>query len=156
MSKTIKLKDNTYLDSSGIMHNKKTLDAILDNDLNKNTGLNIFSIATIYETTETVYQILDYTIPSDGTYLIIGYLHPNYRGESGRELAINLECNDSLFYQSVGVCNSYTWTLTTQIGTIKNFKKNDKFKMYFSNSDETKTWSNAGGQVALLKLNNDT
>lgn len=155
MPKTIKLKDNTYFDSSGVMHNKETLNTILDNNLNKNTGFKIFGMPTIYETTETKHQILDYTIPDDGTYLIIGYLHSNYRGESGRELSINLECNGSLFYQSVGVCNTYTWTLTSQIGTIRKFKKNDKFKMYFSNTDGTKAWSNSGGQISLLKLNND-
>ena len=155
MPKTIKLKDNTYFDSSGVMHNKETLNTILDNNLNKNTGFKVFSISTISPTTETIYQVLDYTIPEDGTYLIIGYLHPNYYGQSGRELAINLACNGSLFYQNIGVCNAYTWTLTSQIGTIRKFKKNDKFKMYFSNTDGTKTWANSGGQISLLKLNND-
>lgn len=81
MLKTIKLKDNTYFDSSGVMHNKETLNTILDNNLNKNTGFKVFSISNISPTTETIYQVLDYTIPEDGTYLIIGYLHPNYYGQ---------------------------------------------------------------------------
>lgn len=34
MSKSIKLKDNTYLDSSGISHNKVTLNGLLNDILN--------------------------------------------------------------------------------------------------------------------------
>ena len=156
MAKSIKLKDNTYLDSKGIVHNRALLSDILNKSITINTNYKICYINSVTVNTSKSYQVLNYVIPNDGTYLIIGNLNTNYYGESGRELKVNLARNWDVFSQFIGVCNSYTYTLSTSISAIYQFKKDDKLEVYYSNTDDTKKWSCGGGVIYLLRLNDDT
>lgn len=156
MAKSIKLKNNTYIDSTGITHNRDLLSNILTANLNKNVSFVELAVDSVNVNTSPSYQILDYTIPQDGTYLITGVVHPNHYGQSGRELVVNVARNWSVFYTNHGVCNTYTWTLSMPISAIYPFKKGDKLEVYITNSDNTKNWSNSGGSLFLIKLNNDS
>ena len=153
MAKSIKFKNDVYFDSTGIKHNRQSLNNILDSNMQKNTNFAVLTLNGVGVTTASSYQILDYTIPEKGTYLFLGMAHTNYYGQTGRELTIHLAKNWGDFYNFVGVCNTYTWTLTMPITGICKCNKNDKIEVYISNSDSTKTWANSGGNLYVVRLN---
>lgn len=145
-----------YLDSKSIVHNKILLSDILNKSANINTNYEICHINSVGVNTSKSYQVLNYVIPSDGTYLITGYLHTNYYGESGRELTVNLAKNWNVFTKLIGVCNTYTYTLSTSISAIYQFKKDDELEVYYTNGDDSKKWSCGGGLIYVLRLNDNT
>ena len=144
MPRSIKLKNNVYIDSSGITHNRGLLKDILNYNNSKNTYFASIGLASFGVTTATSWQIGTYVAPEDGTYLIVGDAHPNHYGQSGRELRLNIAKNWSVFYNYQAVCNTYTWTLSMPFCTICKCKKNDEIEIYLTNSDNTKSWSRGG------------
>lgn len=120
------------------------------------SNFEIIILNSVESTTDGYRQILDYTIPEDGTYLLTGFVHSNHYGQSGRELTFLMRRNDLDFFANIGVCNTYIWTLSMSISAIYQFKKGDKLNGFITNTDGTKTWSCMGGNLFLVKLNSDT
>ena len=64
MSKSIKLKNNTYIDSSGVSHNRENLNLLLDNIINKLNKMEqgrltatSFSSDTTYLSVKSLYHL---------------------------------------------------------------------------------------------------
>ncbi len=156
MSKSIKLKNENYIDSTGIVHNQQPLNEILDANNKKNTNVIELYLDFVNVNYEGQYQVLNYVIPEDGTYLIVGTANPNHYGQAGRELNVSLYQNWTHIITIQGVCNTYTWTLTMTYCAIKSFKKGHQLEILIRNTDTSKPWSNAGGQVFLVRLNGES
>lgn len=151
MAKSIKLKDNNYIDSTGVVHNRTLLSDILSNMLNSvftNIVLSSFGV------TDTANEITvgTYTIPSSGVYLITGICHPNYYGESGRDLFTYLKKNGDIVWYHDAVINTYAWTISRGISCIINANKNDVITFTIQNSVAGKKYSFAGGNIQFYKL----
>lgn len=156
MPKSYKFDNENYFDSRGIVHNRQPLNQILDANNKKNTNVVELYLDFVGVNTGGEYQVLNYVIPEDGTYLIVGTVNPNHYGQSGRELSVSLYKNWNPIITITGVCNTYTWTLTMTYCAIKSFKKGHQLEILIRNSDTSKTWSNSGGQVFLVRLNGDS
>ena len=123
MSKAIKYSN--YIDSSGVVHNKRKLSNIL------NYPINSFSAPAISAITGVTSEktILNNTITETGVYIIWANIPLNYYGQSGRELYLRLKINDIERWYSFGVCNTYIYTLFTQLFTVQNIPANSNIKI---------------------------
>lgn len=123
MAKAIKYSN--YIDSSGVVHNKRKLSNILSYPINS------FSATAISATTGVTSEktILNNTITETGVYIIWANIPLNYYGQSGRELYLRLKINDIERWYSFGVCNTYIFTLFTQLFTVQNISANSNIKI---------------------------
>lgn len=135
---------------------KQILSSELDSNIKKNTNFTKVALLPVDPNVQTQYQIGNYVIPEDGTYLIVGCVHTNFYGQDGRELNIILYKDWKQFYANIGVCNTYIWTLTRSINAIHQFKKGNQVEIVISNGDGSKMWSNSGGEIYIIRLNDES
>lgn len=109
MAKAIKY-DN-YIDSSGITHNRKRLKDILSYPINYFPSQGIGATTGITSEVEFIHQ----TIAEAGTYIFWASIPLNYHGQVGRELYLRMKINGMEKWYSVGVCNSYIYTMSIQL-----------------------------------------
>lgn len=86
MAKAIKLKNNTYWDSTTVVHNKKNLNNVIDNLINYTTGEQVvgkYLGKTLYK--KTIYQTLPvgdganvFSIPNAIIHKYEGLVESNY------------------------------------------------------------------------------
>lgn len=150
MPKSIKPKDNTYIDSSGVSHNRTPLNNILDN-INvyvANVNLSGVSVAD----TDDEKTVGTFTIPSTGVYLIAGYCDTNYYGQSGRDLFTYIRQNGYVVWGYNGVLNTDAWTVSRSVCCVINANKNDVITFTVKNGVAGKNYSFGGGKLQFVKL----
>lgn len=154
MAKSVKLKDNYFIDSTGIVHEKGLLSTLLNSILTKiNTEKTIqeLRLPSVSVTTATTKQVGSYTVTEAGTYLISGNFPLNYYGQNGRSLHIQLKKNGEEFYSTTAVYNTYAWTVSQVISYMTKFAKGDVLTIHISSSS-AQNWSCGESKIQLLKL----
>lgn len=132
MSKSYKLKENNYIDSSGIIHNRKNLKNVL-NSINstiiykprEELGLSDKAGETI---------LLDFNIAEPGRYLFFSKIPLNYYGQEGRELYLYLRRNGIGEDVAGGVFNTYAWTHYEILFAICDVTANSKIEVVVANN----------------------
>lgn len=106
--------------------NEVTLKEIVDK-CNFNYELKALYSSGVAATTETISEIelLNLKLTEAGTYIFFANIPLNYYGQSGRELYLRLKVNGVEIWYSIGVCNTYVYTLSTTLFRIANISKND-------------------------------
>ena len=153
MAKSVKLKNNYLIDSTGIVHEKGLLSTLLNSILTKINAektIKELTLPSVALTTITKYTLLEYTIEEAGTYLITGYSPLNHYGQTGRELNLFLKKNDEDFFISVNVQNG-EWTITVPISAMQTFKAGDVLTAVVTNNG-AKNWTHGVGKLQLVKL----
>lgn len=140
----IKINDKLQLANTG-----KPLDKI--NVINSNHVRS--GLTPVDPVTAASYLLLDYEVPEDGTYLIVGVAHVNHYGQGSRNLSTCVAKNWANISSTIGVCNTYVWTLSQSICCICDFIKGNHLEIYVTNSDTSKTWACGGGNVDIIRLN---
>lgn len=117
-----------------------------------NSGLASVELDTLGSTTSTDEKTLgSYTIPSNGTYLILAQIETNYSGTSGRELLTYIKKNGTEISSYNGIINGSTYTLTRNMFIMEQLSQNDVLTFTIK-STTTGTYSCNGGEVKILKL----
>ena len=150
MPKSIKPKDNTYIDSSGVSYNRTSLKSVLDNLNMFVSNLNLSGISVTDTADEKT--VGTFTIPSTGVYLITGILETNYYGQSGRDLFTRIRQNGGVVWSYDGVVNTYAWTISRSVCCVIGANKNDVITFTVQNGVAGKNYSFGGGNVQIVKL----
>ena len=124
MSKRFKYKDNNYLDSTGIVHNKEILKDILDSQIISFNSSGLPKTETTAETT-----ILSSQISKGGIYLFTANIPVNYYGQTGRDLVLKFYVNDSMVWANTGVINTSAWTLSASLAQLVKIKSDSTIKI---------------------------
>ena len=82
MTKSIKLKNNMYLDTKGIIHNKRELNTVIDNVNSSIIDKTSNALAVTTRTDEIT--LINFDITEPGKYLIFSKVPVNYYGAEGR------------------------------------------------------------------------
>lgn len=153
MNESIQLEEGKYLDSKSVSYKRKDLESHLDSI---NSDYDRLTLNTTDAITSNLFTISNYKIKEDGTYLLAGVLLPNAYGQNGRALTVRIYRNDSLLQSYMNVFNLYTYTYSCAISCIAKFRKNDVIKIVLENSVVGLNFAFSGGQLTILKLNDET
>ena len=154
MAKSVKLKDNYFIDSTGIVHEKGLLSTLLNSILTKINAENTIkelTLPSVAVTTATTMQVGSYTITEAGTYLISGNISLNYYGQEGRSMHVQLKKNGEEFYSTTAVYNTYAWTVSQVVSHMVKLAKGDVITIHIGSSS-AKNWSCGEGKIQFLKL----
>lgn len=151
-NESIELEEGKFLDSKSINYKRQNLESYLGG-INANYDNLILSTKTGAITSST-FTVANYTIKEDGTYILAGVLLPNAYGQENRDLIVKIYKNTSVLQTYSNVFNLYVWTYSCPIICIAKFRKNDVLKIAIESGG--KSFAFHGGQLTILKLNNET
>lgn len=153
MAKSVKLKDNYFIDSTGVVHEKGLLSTLLNSILTKINAektIQELTLSAVSVTTVSSYTLLKHTITEAGTYLITGYSPLNRYNQNSRELHLFMQKNGSNFWEYIDVMNG-GWTVSVPISSLVQFEKGDVLSVIVENGGG-KQWMHGIGKLQLLKL----
>lgn len=153
MAKSIKLKNNMYLDSKGITHKKRGLNTLIDNI---NSSI-IYKTSNALEVTTRTDEItlINFDIAEPGKYLIFSKVPVNYYGAEGRELFLYLKLNNIIEDIAGGVLNKYAWTHYETLFAICNVQANSNIKLTVKNGGEGKQFAIGWFSLRYMKLKDE-
>lgn len=147
MAKAIKFNNDNYLDSSSIIHNKRKLNDIL------NYKIGYINIRYLPATTGNTSEVIlgSGSIAEAGVYMFWASIPVNYYGQDGRNLYLRLRINEIERWYNLGVCNIYTYTLSSMLFSINEIPSNSDIKITIQDS-VGKTYSCSAFNLYYLKL----
>ena len=148
MAKSFKYKDNNFLDSTGIVHNKE----LLSNKLNSMTNSYVQSArtdkSTTFSTTWTWLKIAnDITIPETGVYLLMYSAWVRNAVNDVGEYDLAFAINDSTYRGAKGSCSGGT----ASCNEIISLNKGDVINVLMQMS-KTGTVSTSNNSLIAIKL----
>lgn len=150
MTKSIKLKNNMYLDTKGIIHNKRELNTVIDNVNSSIIDKTSNALAVTARTDEIT--LINFDITEPGKYLIFSKVPVNYYGAEGRELFLYLKLNNIIEDIAGGVLNNYIWTHYETLFAICNVPANSNIKLTVKNNGAGKQFAIGGFSLRCMKL----
>lgn len=148
MAKSFKYKDDNYLDSTGIVHNKELLSDKLSSMTNSYVQSARTDKSTTFSTSWTWLKIAnDITIPETGVYLLMYSAWVRNAVNDVGEYDLAFAINDSTYRQPRGSCSGGT----ASCNEIISLNKGDVINVLMQMS-KTGTVSTSNNSLIAIKL----